>query len=143
MNKYENIINLQHYELKNHKRMSMESRAAQFSPFAALTGYSESIKETARLTKEKIILSEDMKSKLNMKLQIIEEHIKELPEINILYFVEDKKKSGGEYKEYTGKVRRIDKIEKKIVFVDKTIISLFDIVNIKANFIKEEITLMY
>ncbi len=139
MNKYENIINLQHYELKNHKRMSMESRAAQFSPFAALTGYSESVKETSRLTKEKIILSEDMKSKLNMKLQIIEEHIKELPEINILYFIEDKKKSGGEYKEYTGKVRRIDKIEKKIVFVDKTIISLFDIVNIKADFIKEEI----
>ena len=139
MNKYENIINLQHYELKNHKRMSMESRAAQFSPFAALTGYSESIKETARLTKDKIILSEDMKSKLNMKLQMIEEHIKEQPEINVLYFVKDKKKSGGEYKKYTGKVRRIDIIEKKIVFVDKTTISLFDILNIKANFIEEEI----
>lgn len=138
MSKYDNIINLQHYELKNHKRMSMESRASQFSPFAALTGYSESVKETARITKDKIILSEDMKSKLNMKLQMIEDHIKELPEINILYFVEDKKKSGGEYKEYIGKVRRIDELEKKIYFVDKTIISILDILNINADFINEE-----
>lgn len=139
MNKYENIINLQHYEFKNHKRMSMESRAAQFSPFAALTGYSESVKETARLTKEKIILSEDMKSKLNMKFQMVEEHIKDQPEISVLYFVKDKIKSGGEYKEYIGKVRRIDIIEKKIVFVDKTTIPLIDILNIKAEFIKEKI----
>ena len=139
MSKYDNIINLPHFELKNHKRMTIESRAAQFSPFAALTGYSESVKETSRLTKEKIILSEDMKSKLNMKLQMIEEHIKELPDINVLYFVEDKKKTGGEYKEYNGKVRRIDIIEKKIIFVDKTVIPIYDILKIKANFIKEEI----
>ena len=139
MNKYENIINLPHYELKNHKRMSIEARAAQFSPFAALTGYSDSIKETERLTNEKIILSEDMKSRLNMKLQMIEEHIKELPEINVIYFLQDKKKEGGEYKEYTGRVRRIDKINKKLEFIDKTTISLFDILNIKADFIKEEI----
>ena len=139
MNKYDKIINLPHYELKNHKRMSIEARAAQFSPFAALTGYSDSIKETARLTNEKIILSEDMKSRLNMKLQMIEEHIKELPEINVIYFLQDKKKEGGEYKEYTGRVRRIDKINKKLEFIDKTTISLFDILNIKADFIKEEI----
>ncbi len=139
MSKYDNIINLPHFELKNHKRMTMESRAAQFSPFAALTGYSESVKETSRVTKEKIILSEDMKSKLNMKLQMIEEHIKELPEINVLYFVKDKKKTGGEYKEYNGKVRRIDIVEKKILFVDKTVIPIYDILNIKADFIKEEI----
>ena len=139
MNKYDKIINLPHYELKNHKRMSIEARAAQFSPFAALTGYSDSIKETARLTNEKIILSEDMKSRLNMKLQMIEEHIKELPEINVIYFLQDKKKEGGEYKEYTGRVRRIDKYAKKLEFIDKTTISLFDILNIKADFIKEEI----
>ncbi len=117
----------------------IEARAAQFSPFAALTGYSDSIKETARLINEKIILSEDMKSRLNMKLQMIEEHIKELPEINVIYFLQDKKKAGGEYKEYTGRVRRIDKYAKKIEFIDKTTISLFDILNIKADFIKEEI----
>ena len=139
MNKYDKIINLPHYEPKNHKRMSRDARAAQFSPFAALTGYSDSIKETARLTNEKIILSEDMKSRLNMKLQMIDEHIKELPEINVIYFLRDKKKVGGEYKEYTGRVRRIDKINKKLEFIDKTTISLFDIVNIKADFIKEEI----
>lgn len=134
MSKYDNIINLPRYELKNHKRMSMESRAAQFSPFAALTGYSESVKETARLTNEKIVLSDDMKSKIDMKLQLIEEHINERPEITIIHFVKDLKKSGGDYFEYTGNVRRIDKVGSKIIFADKKVIYLNDIYDINLNF---------
>lgn len=130
MNKYENIINLPHYELKNHKRMSMESRATQFSPFAALTGYSESVKETARLTEKKRELSEYMKSIINMKLQLIKEHIKDRPKIIVLYYVKDEKKSGGKYLEYTGCVRRIDTANKKIIFVDKKCINLDDIYEI-------------
>lgn len=137
MSKYENIINLPHYELKNHQRMSMESRAAQFSPFAALTGYSESVKETARLTDKERDLSEDMKSKIDMKLQLIEEHINERPEITVLYFVKDKKKSGGEYLEYTGNVRRIDIVNKNVIFTDKRIIHLDDIYEINTELIKE------
>ena len=128
MSKYDEIINIPHFDPKNHKRMSMTERAAQFSPFAALTGYTESVKETARLTKGKIELSEDM------KLQLIEEHLKGKPEVNIIYFIKDKKKSGGDYNEYTGVIRRIDKVNSKIIFVDKTVIDLKDIIDIQLNF---------
>ena len=72
MSKYDEIINIPHFDPINHKRMSMSERSAQFSPFAALTGYSESVKETARLTKGKKELSEDMKYEIDMKLQLID-----------------------------------------------------------------------
>lgn len=137
MSKYDEIINIPHFDPVNHERMSMTERAAQFSPFAALTGYSESVKETARLTKGKIELSEDMKYEIDMKLMLIEEHIKEKPKVSVLYFIKDKKKSGGEYNEFTGIIRRIDKVNGKIIFIDKTIIDLNDIIDIKCGFIKE------
>ena len=132
MSKYDEIINIPHFDPVNHKRMSMTERSAQFSPFAALTGYSESIKETSRLTKGKIELSEDMKYEIDMKLQLIEEHIIEKPEVNVLYFVKDKKKSGGDYIEYTGIIRRIDKVNGKIIFMDKKVIDLNDILYIDS-----------
>ena len=137
MNKYDEIINIPHFDPKNHKRMSIMERAAQFSPFAALTGYSDSVKETARLTKNKKELSEDMKYEIDMKLQLIEEHLKEKTEVSVLYFIKDKKKSGGDYKEFTGVIRRIDKVNDKIIFIDKTIIDLKDIIDIKCGFIRE------
>ncbi len=117
--------------------MSMTERAAQFSPFAALTGYSESVKETAMLTKGKIELSEDTKYEIDMKLQLIEDHIKEKPEVSVLYFIKDKKKSGGDYNEYSGVIRRIDKVNGKIIFQDKKVIDLNDIIDIKSGFIRE------
>jgi hypothetical protein len=138
MNKYDEIINIKHFDPVNHPRMSMENRAAQFSAFAALTGYSESVKETARLTKDVVMLSEDRKSVIDMKLQLIEEYLKEKPEITITYFIKDSKKSGGVYQDYTGIIRRIDKVNKKIIFYDKKVISLNDILDIKASFIKED-----
>ena len=137
MSKYDEIINIEHFNPKNHKRMSIRERSAQFSPFAALTGYTESVKETARLTKGKIELSEDMKYEIDNKLQIIEDHLKEKPEVNIIYFIKDKKKSGGDYKEYTGIIRRIDKVNGIIIFIDKTIIDLKDIIDIRCSFIRE------
>jgi len=137
MSKYDEIINIPHFDPKNHERMSMTERAAQFSPFAALTGYSESVKETARLTKGKIELSEDMKYEIDNKLQLIEDHLKEKTEVSILYFIKDKKKSGGDYKEYTGVIRRIDKVNGKIIFMDKTIIDLNDVIDIRCGFIIE------
>lgn len=137
MNKYDEIINIEHFDPINHKRMSIMERSAQFSPFAALTGYSESVKETARLTKGQIELSEDMKYEIDNKLQLIEDYIKEKPEVSVLYFIKDKKKSGGDYIEYTGIIRRIDKVNGKIIFVDKTIIELKDIIDIKCGFIRE------
>ncbi len=135
MSKYDEIINLEHFDPVNHPRMSMENRAAQFSPFAALTGYSESIKETARITKNEINLSDDVKTEIDMKLQLIDLHIKDKPEVTIVYFVKDKKKPGGDYFHYTGVVRRIDKVNGKIIFFDKTVISLNDIIDIKTDFI--------
>jgi len=137
MSKYDEIINIEHFNPVNHSRMSIKERSAQFSPFAALTGYSESIKETSRLTKTKIELSDDMKNEIDMKLQLIEDHLKEKPKVNISYYIKDKKKNGGDYIEYTGIIRRIDKVNGKIIFIDKTIIDLKDIVNIKSEFIKE------
>lgn len=135
MNKYDEIINIEHFDPVNHKRMSMTERAAQFSPFAALTGYSESVKETARLTKNKKELSEDMKYEIDNKLQLIDEHLNEKPEVSVLYFIKDKKKSGGDYIEYTGIIRRIDKVNGKIIFVDKKVIDLKDIIDIRSSFI--------
>jgi hypothetical protein len=137
MSKYDEIINITHFDPVNHKRMSIMERAAQFSSFAALTGYSESVKETARLTKGKKELSEDMKYEIDMKLQLIEDHLKEKPEVSVLYFIKDKKKSGGDYNEFTGIIRRIDKVNGKIIFVDKTIIDLKDIIDIRCSFIRE------
>ena len=134
MSKYDEIINIPHFDPVNHKRMSMMERSAQFSPFAALTGYSESVKETARLTKGKIELSEDMKYEIDNKLQLIDDHIKEKPEVSVLYFIRDKKKSGGDYNEYTGVIRRIDKVNSKIIFADKTVIDLKDIIDIHLSF---------
>ena len=70
-----------------------------------------------------------------MKLQVIEEHIKEKLEVSVLYFIKDKKKSGGDYCEYIGIIRRIDKVNGKIIFIDKTVIDLKDIIDIKCDFI--------
>lgn len=129
MSKYDDIINLKHYEPK-HPRMSRYARSAQFAPFAALTGYDEQVKETARLTNKKIELSEDMKYVIDMKLQLIEEHIKEQPEVTILYFEKDKRKSGGKYLEYTGNIKRIDNIEQLLIFKNNKKIFLENIYDI-------------
>lgn len=130
MNKYDDIINLPHYELKNHKRMSMESRAAQFAPFAALTGYSEAVSETARITDKKHELDEDTKKDINKKLQLIDENIKNKPLIKIIYFVPDKRKNGGKYVSYVGNVKKLDNVNKKIIFKDDNKIKFNDIMDI-------------
>ena len=97
MNKnYDDIINL-HYEPKNHKRMSIEARSAQFAPFSALTGYDTAIKETERLTDKKIEITEDLKQILNKKLQYILENNHINPIVTFTYFVKDKNKYGGKY----------------------------------------------
>lgn len=130
MNKYDDIINLPHYELKNHKRMNMESRAAQFAPFAALTGYSDAVIETARLTSAERFLDEDSNNILDEKLHIIEENIKNRPMIKIKYFVPDLKKNGGKYINYEGKIRRIDNVKREIIFLDDKKIQIDRIVDI-------------
>ena len=136
MNKYDDIINLPHYESKTRKRMSLEARSAQFAPFAALTGYDDKVKETARRTDKRIELSDEEYNIINTKLQIIKEHIKEHPEINFVIFVKDKLKDGGKYEEVNGKVRVIDEVNEEIILVDKRKIFLKNIYDINGEIIK-------
>lgn len=114
---YDDIINLPHHVSKTRPPMSMLERAAQFSPFQALTGYGAAIKETARLTDEKAELGEDDLSVLNTKLQILADHLEESPEVSFVYFRPDERKAGGSYVSMTGKVRRIDGIAGQIILV--------------------------
>lgn len=91
MNKYKDIINLPHHVSKTRKPMSLYNRAAQFAPFAALTGYDDAIKETARLTEQRIELSDEAKEIINNKIKKIKKEIKSNPQVTIKYFVLDKK----------------------------------------------------
>ena len=118
-NPYADIIHLPHHKAVNRPHMSMHDRAAQFSPFAALSGFDGVIAETGRLTDRKIELSESEKVLLDQKLTLIDDVIRDgyHPEITVEYFVADQKKDGGEYREYTGKVRQIDAVERAIVFL--------------------------
>ena len=116
--------------------MSLEARSAQFAPFAALTGYDDKVKETARRTDKRIELSDEEYNIINTKLQIIKEHIKEQPEINFVIFVKDKLKDGGKYEEVNGKVRVIDEVNEEIILVDKRKILLKNIYDINGEIIK-------
>lgn len=106
MHKYDDIINLPHYTSSKRPRMAMIDRAAQFSPFAALTGYDAAVKETARLTEDRVELDEYQKSALNDRLQILQERLSDTPVISIKYFVPDERKSGGAYCTETGIIKK-------------------------------------
>lgn len=136
MNNYEDIINLPHHVSKKHPQMSIWSRSAQFAPFAALTGYDEAVKETARLTDKRLEIDEGLKNILNDKLQYILENKSLQPEITFTYFVYDNKKSGGKYIEKTGVVKKIDLNEKYIILKDKTKISIDEIINITGDILE-------
>ena len=122
--KYDDIINLPHHVSKKHPQMSLHDRAAQFSPFAALTGHKAAINETARLTDEKQILSEDVIAKLNEQLNLIKENIGTNQTVTITYFVPDDKKSGGAYISHTGVVKKIDEYNHTVILTDKTVIPI-------------------
>ena len=106
-NSYEDIINLPHPVSKNHPQMPLRDRAAQFAPFAALTGHDAAIKETARLTDERLELSEEVIAQLNEKINIIRNNIGIEQNVSITYFIPDAKKAGGSYVMYCKKDRRI------------------------------------
>lgn len=128
--KYNDIINLPHYVSKKHTQMSLEARSAQFAPFAALTGYDDVIRETARLTSDRKELDEELKTILDFKLQIIQEHISMNPKITIRYFVPDLKKDGGSYKTVTGNVKSINKYKKLIILEKEIEIPILEIIEI-------------
>ena len=126
MSKYDDIINLNR-PISKHKHQSIDSRAAQFAPFAALTGYDSAIKETARLTDEKIEVNDELREILNNKLNFLNNHIKEKNEITIFHFIKDDKKNGGKYVSKKGIIKRIDPVNETIKFEDNTIITMNDI----------------
>lgn len=117
--KYDEMVYMQNPTPTCKPRMSLHDRAAQFSPFAALTGYEDAVEETARLTDTRLELSEDMKTILNEKMQMILDNAENEPIVTITYFVPDKKKSGGAYVDVTGIVKEIDEYERCIVMTDK------------------------
>ena len=129
---YDDIINLPHHTSATRPRMPRENRAAQFSPFAALTGYETAIKETARLTDERIELSESMIAELDAKLSLLADSITERPEIAVTYFLPDEKKSGGAYVTAAGTAKKIDDYERTIIFTDGKKIAITDVLEIEG-----------
>ena len=129
--KYGDIIHLPHHVSSVHPHMPVSDRAAQFTPFAALTGYGDVIKETARQTDEGPDLSEDEKQELNYKIQLACALPGEKPEIVLTYFVQDEKKSGGAYHTARGKIRRIDPDAGQIILEDGGRIRLDCVVDIE------------
>lgn len=130
--KYEDIINLPRHISNKRSAMPIQDRAAQFSPFAALTGHDAAVKETARVTERRIDLDQYMKEDLNDKLQILIKRIKENPKIKIKYFQADKNKDGGTYIIVNNRVKKIDEYEKIIFMEDNTIIPIDNIVKIEG-----------
>ena len=129
--KYDDIINMPHHISKKHPQMSMQARAAQFAPFAALTGYADSIYEVQRTTSDRIELDEDVKEALNEKLNKIKNDIQNNPTVTFTYFIPDLKKDGGEYVTITDRVIKIDDYKKLIRLENKTQIPIFEIVDIE------------
>ena len=110
--------------------MSRWSRAAQFAPFAALTGYEDAVNETARLTNEKIELDENTKELLDEKLQLIQQHREEQPEITITFFKPDEKKAGGTYVTISGIIKKIDGFTRVVVMSDGKTVKIDDILEL-------------
>lgn len=132
MEKYQDIINIPYQKSTKRKQMSLNDRAAQFAPFAALTGYEESLKETSRKTTSKKELTQDDKDIISAKLNfIITNKLKE--DILFTYFIKDLKKSGGKYVTVIKQVKRIDEVNKIVYFIDKELINIDDIIDIKSN----------
>ena len=116
MGKYDDLLPLPHPEPKTRLRMPLSDRAAQFAPFAALTGYDAAIRETARLTEERAELDENARELLNAKLLLLSEHLSERPFAEFTVFREDGRKSGGAYETVSGIVRRIDPTSRRVIF---------------------------
>ena len=116
--RYDDIKYLPHHQSSTRSHMSLHDRAAQFAPFAALTGYEDMLQEEARLTQREIELSEAEKQRLDRKLAWISERLSagDRPIIRVRFFVPDERKSGGRYEEYTGAIRKLNAFQRKLVF---------------------------
>ena len=132
--RFEDIINLPHHVSTTRKRMTMEARAAQFSPFAALTGYDEEIEEAARLTEEQADFSynEEKLNALDRTIDYLQKHVSENVSVSVRYFVPDKRKEGGEYIVIQGVFKYIDTSDRTFVLKDGRKISINDISDVRV-----------
>ena len=130
-NAYDDIINLPHHVSATHPQMSRLDRAAQFAPFAALTGYGAAIKETARLTDERAELGEYELMELNAGIQMLMERIDEHPQVEITYFKPDERKDGGAYLTVKSRAKRLNEYERFLLLEDGTEIPFNDIYKIE------------
>ena len=131
MGRYDDIINMEHPTSKRHPRMPLGDRAAQFAPFAALTGYDAAIKETARLTDEMVELDESSKADLDLKMRELCDCLPDAPEAKFVYFEPDTRKAGGTYITKIGSLKKIDPFERRIILTDGISIPIESIVEIE------------
>lgn len=131
MTRYDDIINLPHHVSTTHTPMPVADRAAQFSPFAALTGYEDAIDETARLTQDWIELDENEKERLNEKFQQIREQLPTHPQVIFTYFEPDQKKQGGAYLTVEGRVKKIDEYRGVFILEDGREVLIESIVDVE------------
>lgn len=133
MGKYDKIIGMQHHVSRNHPQMSMYQRAAQFAPFAALTGHEAAIIETARLTGRQVELSEQESAILDKKLGLLLENLASHPQVSICYFVPDARKDGGSYTNVTGEARKYDEFNRVLYLQGDIAIHLASILDIQGD----------
>jgi len=132
IHRYDDIIHLPHHVSATHPQMPVSDRAAQFSPFAALTGHGAAIKEAARLTDEKVELDESTRALLDNKLRLVQEMLAERPAITVTYFQPDNEKAGGSYITVTGNVKKIDVYGKFLLMMDGLRIPIDEIFEIES-----------
>ena len=130
---YDDIVHLPHHVSSTRPRMSAIDRAAQFSPFAALTGYDTSIKESARLTDARIELDDSQKEEIGEKLRLVTDQFNADVEIKITYFLPDTKKAGGQYVLATGTVKKVDEYERMIIMGDGKQIPIDEVIDVDCD----------
>ena len=131
--KYDDILYLPHPTSARHPRMPIAERAAIFSPFAALSGHAGAIAETARLTDQKMELDEDTKAELDRRQAVLLEHIAEQPEVTVTWFQPDERKDGGAYFTTTGRLKKINEMNRVLILLDGTSIPLEDVADLESN----------
>lgn len=137
MSRYDDIIDLPHHVSDKRPQMSLHDRAAQFLPFAALTGYDDAVRESARVTDDRPELREDALELLDRRLSLLEAELASRPEITVTYFLQDEKKQGGAFVNKTGVIRRIDGCERKLLFEDGSAIPIADVLMLEGDLFSE------
>ena len=135
---YDDIINLPHFEPKRHPRMAEASRAAQFAPFAALTGHAGAIRETARLTDAQTDIEEDRLNELDEKLMVLRARLSEKPAVTVTWFRPDDRKAGGAYQVTGGFVKKIDAIGGCLVMEDGAEIPVSSVIELTGEVFENE-----